>query len=68
MAERVAGQGGGTVSGGQALEISVVCFRMGGVLSRRFGCIGGRSDGLVGVWQPASRSRKPARLTQIIKK
>lgn len=29
---------------------------------------GGRSDGLVGVWQPASRSRKPASLTQIIKK
>lgn len=38
VAGRAAGQGGDTVSGGQALEISVVCSRMGGVWSRRLAC------------------------------
>lgn len=59
VAERVAGQGGGTVSGGQALEISVVCFRMGGVLSRRFGCIRGVAMGWLGFGRPPAAAGNP---------
>lgn len=59
VAERVAGQGGGTVSGGQALEISVVCFRMGGVLSRRFGCIRGVAMGWLGFGRPPAAEGNP---------
>lgn len=59
VAGRAAGQGGDTVLGGQALEISVVCSRMGGVWSRRLARGWGWGGGGVwGAWQRASRSRK----------
>lgn len=67
MVVGVTGQGGGTLLGGQALEISVCMFQLFSGWEGFGVWVGGGGSGWVwglGIWQPASHSRKLASFTR----